>query len=589
MRKSLLSLVFLLFFTSPPGNSIAADQEKSPVRVLSDKTDFLIEVSRPRQIHDLLLGLDLIKEMQKISQIQEFQRTTNFRRFQQFLRYYEKELGLAYPELMSKLSDGGVALGLKFGQNASELVLAIQGNDARLSQEFVLRVQRIVDQEMQRQEINQQGEPFSYHGIHGFHLNKDFHIAVVDALVIVSNQAGALEKAIDLGLNKAGKSIASLPALGEARKLLPADLLGWFWVNMETVRKAPNTDALYKKPREFNLEIIAGPILDILTQVSFVTGGILTTPEGLTLTIRLPGGRNMIGPELVLHMPQDPKQSSSLPPLKASQVLYTDTSYFDFEKIWTERARIFPADIVKGLEKADQSTGRLPFLNLQLSKILTSLRPYHRTIVANQNRFGYEKRKPRNPLPAFAIALGLQEEPFGKTLESTLRAAAIFGSQIGLTLAEETYKDIRLVAYRFDETREVPQDTDNIRFNFSPCFCQVGNQFLLSSTTDLAHELIDQLKEENKGDPLPSRNCVRKTVYGPGIADYLGHFESGLVVQSILDQAISPEEAKKQVQIFLSLLRNQGTASVEFAYYPEKLLIDFVIRGKQSGPTFLQK
>ena len=583
-RCQLLGSLICLLLTVSSGLA-ETPPVSSPLRLLPAQTDLVLEIPNVRQVHDLVLGLDLVKELQKFATTREFLETTTYRRFQQLLRYYEKELGASYPDLVEKLTGGGIAIGLTFGNEPPQLLAVIQGKDEKLTQEFTTRALKILEQELQRQETKDRPEPFSYHGVAGVHVGKTVHVAVVGARILVANQPQVLEQSIDLALNKPGKSLADNPTLAEARRLLPSQLLAWAWLNMETVRKAPAAAAFYKTPREPFFTVTMGALLDVLGQVPFVAAGVFRTPEGITTTVRLPKGLECMGPDKALHLPLDAGQTVSRPLLKPHGVIYSDTSYFDYQRVWEDRGKLFPADAVTAMEKFNKTSAKLPFLNLQFSKVLTSLAPYSRTVLAFQPQVGYTKKKPRTALPAFAMVFELREVAFAKTLDSSLRAAALFGNQLGLKLAEETYHETTLVAYRFDEDKELRQDVNDIRFNFSPCFATVGNQYLVCSTIELAHELVDQLKAEAKAGvpPVTTKNSV--SFFAPGIADILGQYEDQLVTQTILDQAVSVADAKEQIKTFLQLLRKQGTMSLESTYLPRAVHFDLAIRARPADRT----
>ena len=86
-----------------------------------------------------------------------------------------------------------------------------------------------------------------------------------------------------------------------------------------------------------------------------------------------------------------------------------------------------------------------------------------------------------------ATCRGVHPAPF----EPLLRAAALFGgSQASLKMTEEKIQDCNLVGYRFPEDKPLKADVNDIRFNFSPCFVAVGNQFMVASRIQLGKELI---------------------------------------------------------------------------------------------------
>ena len=153
-------------------------------------------------------------------------------------------------------------------------------------------------------------------------------------------------------------------------------------------------------------------------------------------------------------MPRDAGQIGTKPLLQPKGVLYSDTNYLDLARIWEDRNKLFGKDAVKGLEDADKNTGRIPFVKIQLSKLLTEAGAYHRFVAVNQPKAGYA-RQPKTSIPAFAFVLEMRDPAaFTQSIDPVLRGAALFaGSQAGLKLVEEKVKDCNLVGYRFPEDR----------------------------------------------------------------------------------------------------------------------------------------
>jgi hypothetical protein len=152
-------------------------------------------------------------------------------------------------------------------------------------------------------------------------------------------------------------------------------------------------------------------------------------------------------------------------------------------------------------------------------------------------------------------------------MDTILRAGALLaGTQVKLKLKEEKHGDRTLVGYRFPEDVPLKGDTTDIRFNFSPCFVAVGNQFVASSTLELGHELIDILEKEEKdaGKALKASSIQR--VYSAGGAEYLKGFEDFFLTQTILSQAATPMSAKEQIEAFFDWVRRVGAINIEHVY-----------------------
>jgi hypothetical protein len=558
-----------------PGPRARAETPASPLRLVPDQADLLIQVHSPRQFTEGLLALEGVKEIEKLPFAQEFFRSTQYRRFQQLIAYYEKELGARWPELLDQLAGGGMVLAIKFGPNPAPALIIIQGTDADQVKKFSDLTLTVIEQELARQEARVRPEKGTYNGVPTLSIGKEFHLARAGSALIFSNKPQALHAALDLHTGKKKDTILGLASVKQASKLLPQKPLASLWVNMRTVQKSPQAKQLYKTPRDNPaVTVLFGSYLDILGRTPYVCAGLYPEQGGYLFTIRTPRGREGMGPEHVFHLPP-PGQPTSLPLLNPREVIYSESFYLDLAKLWTERKTLLTEQQAGALERFNNNSGRF-LAGVKMNKLLEWSGPYHRIVVVNQAKVGYN-RTPKTRIPAFAFVTQLREpERFHRAIGTVLRGAALLaGTQVKLTLVEEKHAGCDIVGYRFPEDGELKQDTNDIRFNFSPCFTRVGNQFILCSTLDLCRELIDLLQEEAK-KPIPETTTrTRSRFHAAGVAALLTDLEDQLITQTILNQAVPPDEAKEQVKAFLALLRHLGTVTLEGQFQDNEFHLDF--------------
>jgi hypothetical protein len=281
----------------------------------------------------------------------------------------------------------------------------------------------------------------------------------------------------------------------------------------------------------------------------------------------MPRGRDGMAPELAMHLPLDGSLGSR-PLLEPKGVVFSMSFYLDLAKFWEYRDKYLTAQQVQDLDAFEKNSGRF-LVGTRLSQLFAQAGAYHRLVVAAPSKGGY-KTEPKIAIPAFAYVVELREpEAFGKSMDTVLRAAALLaGTQFKLKLVEEKHGDRTIVGYRFPEDAPLPQDVNDLRFNFSPCFVRVGNQFVVSSTLELAHELIDLLDKEARdttarGSPSTT---ARIQLYAEGGVVLLKAFEEQLVTQAVLGQAVPIDDARQQVQALIGLVRRLGVLQIETRY-----------------------
>jgi hypothetical protein len=571
--RSAGGLALLVLLTAPAG----AAEPASPLRYVPAEADLVLEAASPKDIVETLYHLDTFQKVKEITAVREFLDSTQYRRFYRLVAYFEKELGAKWPELLDQLSGGGAALAVKFGPNPAPALLVVQAKDEAQAQKFKKLALDVIEQELARQEAKEKPVKDTYQDVETVSIGDEVHFALAGRTMLLANKRDVLTAALDLHAGKTTKSLADSASVADAKKLLPKGPMATLWINMEPVRKSPEFEAVYKTPRDPNLTVFFGGYIDVLSRTPFVAAGVYKEKDGYLTTIRMPRGRDGMGDDLVLHLPKE-GEAASRPLLEPKNVLYSDSFYLDLSRIWLDRDKLFGKDIAKALEEADKNSNKL-VSGLQLSKQLQQAGTYHRFVAVSQPKTGYKKQS-ATPIPAFAFVTELREpEEFGKAMETALRGAALLASQqIKMKLVEEKHNDIEIVGYRFPEDVAVPQDTNDIRFNFSPCFCRVGNQYVFCSTLELCRELIDILQQEQKDPPKGTAAKSHYKFYSDGLADAAKGFEDLLVVQALLDQGIPAEEARAQTKALLALLKQLGTLEVQATFTKDELHYD--IRAK---------
>lgn len=552
-----------------------AEAPPDPLRLVPDQADLMVRIDNPRQLVETYTTLDLFQQLYKFEAFQEYVDSTNVRRFNQLVAHFEKQLGAKWPEILDQAAGGGIVIAAKIGPQPAPAVLVVQSKDEAALKKLVHVALDVIEQELARQDIKERPEKSKYRDLDTVKIGNQFHAALAGSALVVSNNDKALHLALDLHLDKGKNSLANVASIGDARKLLPAQPLGWLWLNMETVHKAPQAKDIFTLPRnDAILTVLFGGLLDVAGRAPFLAAGLCRDDRSFVFSVRLPKGREGSAPALTTHIP--PADTvGTLPLLEPKGVVYSTSSYTDLGKFWDNREKLFNAQQVKAFEDADKNTGRLP-IRVQVSKVLTEVGPHQRFVVAHQPKFGY-KITPDQKLPAFGLVVDMREpEKFSKMMEGIIRAGAILGAaQFKLQLTEEKVGDLTLVGYRFPEdVKQIPME-NTLVYNFSPCFVAVGDQFVVASTMELGRELIDLVQKEGKNPPKKNPQASVSRVYSSGGADLLAAVEDQLFAQIILDRAIPPAEAKKQVKELVDFVRKLGSFDIEQAYNAQDFRYDF--------------
>ncbi|MBL8797672.1 MAG: DUF3352 domain-containing protein [Planctomycetia bacterium] len=553
---------------------LRAETTPDPLRLVPAQADIAIQLERPRALAETTLALDLVKQLQAFEPIREFYDSTNFRRFQQLLGYFEKELGAKWPDLLDRLAGGGIVLAAKFGEEPAPALLVMQSKDEAALKQFVKLVRGLLDQELPRDDAKQRLEVSSYQTIETLRIGQDFHAAVAGSALLLANRQKALHAALDCHLANGKQSLAGVEKINTARRQLPAERYGWLWLDLEHLRELPGYKQALAGDATDPLQLILfGGWLDLIRHAPYVTAALTPEGAGLSLSVRSPRGQAEMPAALsAMHLPA--ARDGSLPLLEPKGVLFSTSYVLDLAQFWEQRAKLLNAKQVQDLEEGEKQAAKV-LAGIKLGKILSQAGPHQRFVAVHQPKAGYQTQ-PGTNIPAIAFVQSMRD-PYGfaRSLETIIRAGVLASrGQTGLKLAEEKHGDLKLVGFRFPEDKPYEGDTNNLRFNFSPCFVAVGDQFVMASTIELGRELIGVLQQEAKAPAPRSPAASRLRFYAAGGADYLQSIEEQLLAATILDQALAPKEAQEQVRKLIDLVRRAGALSLDNTYEAKQFRFD---------------
>jgi hypothetical protein len=569
----------VLVFSALSAAGARGEAPPDPLRLVPADTDVLLVVPQPRQAIEMGLRLQAFEQARQLEPVAEFYKSNGYRRFRQLLAYFEKELGAKWPDLLDRLAGGGIAVGIHFAPDPAPALLVIQGKDEKTEKRFFDLALQVLEQ-ADEEEGKNKPQKKKYRDIETI-VGPEFQFAVAGSAIVVSNKEETLNRALDLYLDGSEKSLAKAASVHDAWKLLPADCLARLWLNMEAVRQRPEAKPFFTSPPGDPAQtVLFGGMLDVGRRSACLCAGLYRKDDDFTLTVRMPAGREGMAEFMSVHIPPMGKPGSRAL-IEPRNAIFSSSFHLDLPGFWEKRNQLLPPDAVKGLADADKNIGKfLP--GAKLGTLLPQAGAYHRFVVVQQDDFGYKKR-PKQPQPAFALVTELTDpEPFAKSMNTILRGAALAaGSRFKLKLIEEKHGDRQIVGYRASETAKVPDDPDGARFSFSPSFVLVGNQFVVSSTIELAHEIVDLLEKEAASEPkADSPASVRSRLYSRGGAAFARNFEEVLITQAVLNQALSHDDARRQVQALFAWIEKLGNIDTDSGYDERTWHHDFTIKLK---------
>ncbi len=564
--RLLRSGIVMLFGILLPAN--ASGQVPDPLRLVPQEGDAVVKLENPRVLYDTVYGHEAFQDLLKIDAVAAFFDTTAVRRLNQLVAFFEKELGHDRLDLLNKLAGGGAVLAARFEKK--QVLVVVQAKDEELLKKFVALARKVLQQELARQDGGDKLATATYRDIETWQLGKNVCAAQVGSALLFANQEAVLHQALDLNLNDGKDSLWNSPVLAAVKKDLPKEPLIWGTLNLEKITKiqdVKNTlDTLGIDPTTM---VIVGGVVDVIKRSPYLAAGLAREGQDLRLSVVMPRGREGMAPLASMLLPKDKR--GSLPMLQPPRVLSSTSYYLDLSKLWEDRHKIFKPEQAKALDKFEADTGKY-LKGIGLGTILQQAGKYQRVVITTPATSPY-KIKPTLTAGSFAVIMDMRDAVFAKSMGTILRGAALVGGfQYGVKMVEEKHAGQTLVTYYFPENGKFPGDDNDFRFNFSPCFTHVGNQFVISSTLELGKDLVDCLLKESQENP--SAATQRTHVYGTGVAANLRIAEDLLVTQAILSQALPAAGAKKLYDDLIHLVERLGQVNFETNYGTHEFRFD---------------
>ena len=587
------ALIVFLIGTGLPCWTLAAETP-DPLRLVPDVADLVVKVEQPRRIVDLVMGLAERPELAGFRGYRDAVNSTDLGRFQQMIAYVERDLGKPWPELVDHLAAGGIVFALKIDKQP-KVLFVVQGDDPALTAKFFARLKEVGDEDRARLGGKGTYTQDAYRGVEVWQAQQDLYAAVFDATIVYANQPQAIKAAIDLHLDASKKNIANVTAFQEARKLLPDQPLAWAWLNVEYLKQSPEAKTLFEFPANFfPIPLTFGGLINTLYRSPYLVAAVNETPSGVAASIRFPVGTAGLHNAVRGHAPP-PGEPGALPLLAPPGAIYANSYYLDFAQFWRTRKELLPSDQFPYAEQFDQ--GSAAFLaGTKFSELLERAGPRQRIVVTAPRQSPYTTQ-PATRYPNIAWVWQLRDPAgFEKPISNTLQTGAILaGFQAPMKKIEEQIGDAKLIGYQFLENEKNKARDNGILFNFSPCFARVKDQFIFSSSLELGRDLIPMLAKEAEeheagSDGTPAAqdsvqaDLVHSRFHFSGLTKYLTAIKKSLVTQNMLEQGNGPDEAEREVSLYLNLLDHLGAVELSTTATADRYRIELRVFNDKDGP-----
>lgn len=529
----------------------------------------VLDAAGARQVLDSLLSPAILGKVEESDGWQKYRKSAKGKGQQLFVSYLEKQFGCRWQEILKKLADGGLTLGV--GDGGAWVAISDAESEAFLAKahEILLSVGKSGAKKKGTESFVQD---YHYRGVDFWTLSggKEYH-AVLGKRFVVSNKLEAFKRVLDLRSGDATGSIAENPGYATAKKQAAGASKGATLVlspgALQALRlKGKNQGKPAKEPNPLAVLLLAG-YGERLGEADWLGLGLDAADGALDLRVAAETGSE---PAAAFAHPAEPGDGA-LPVLDVPRRLAGLSLYRDLGAFYAAKDELFP-ERTSGLILFENMMG-IYFSGRDLTdEVMAELDPHVRIVVAEQD-YDSERGVPAAKVPAFAVVFRMRNpEEFSPVAEEAWQK--VLGmvnftrgqkAQRGLIIDRLTHSDVRFTCASFSAAGEKDKGSLDTRFNFSPSIAYFGDHLILSSEERLTRDVIDALKAEEispGAGPLAGKTAVLE-LDGPGLASVVRNNREHFIRQNMVEKGHTRDQAEREIAVLPAILGALDSAKLE--------------------------
>jgi len=516
-----------------------------------------VELKRPQALLDLLTGEKMTCAVTGQALYKKQAMNPKFMEMVNVIRFIEISLDTNWRKALAQLTGGGITLAVC----PQDTVLAIvEAKD----EQMLIRAHELF-LSMARSDAQDKGQPdriasAEYLGVKGWTTNGQEAHAIVGKRLLIANRAQGLKTMVELRNGKQEGVLASQSMYKAALQATGTRAVGRVFVNMTPIKGIPDFAKLLAQDESNPLgALFFAGIIEALHGSTWLALGMDVEDNGLVLQAYVDGqGMNPTG-SAAFALPSQAGQGA-MPNLMVPRRIAALSFHRDLYRFYAAKDDLFP-----------ERTSQLIFFENMMGiffsgrdlteEVLKETHPEIRFVIAEQ---AYDPKAgiPQTQLPAFAAVLRLRDpEAFAEVVEEAWQKAVGLvnftrGQQAmpGLIIDRPLHEGTKLTLAYF--SRAGIEETENLhsRFNFRPSLVLPQDYLILSSTDQLARDLITATNQENQAstEPLAGAHSLAR-VDGAALAAILKNNYQTLVRQNMVNDGKSAAEAEATIDLFVAL------------------------------------
>jgi hypothetical protein len=615
--------------------AVAARAEiTDPARLLPDSCLVYAELRDPPRLLSTILDHPLRSQVEAMPQFLELRKNPEFQKLQIGLRFVEFKLQKLWRPALEGVTRGGITVGADpVSQGA---VLLVRAEDAAFLQQAR---DTLIELARGDSENGDQGDAIQKD--QGDAIQKETHrevdvyrigdiaVAVHDEWLIVTNQDQLGKAVLDRVLGDKVPSLADVEVFQAARKSaaeashgpvllnrdsdsdeaesdsLPAadepdqadGVTAWAWVHLAPLREHEQAKEFFRGHAEdFGGEMILGGVLAAVADAPYLTAKLQVAPTGVRLTAAVPAETSkLIENAAYFYGAEAAGQAPA--PVHVSGQIASVRAYRDLAELWLKGPDYFDERVNAEMARMESELSTLAGGRSFTEDFLGAIGPRIQFVIANQDYQAADVPTPVIKLPGFAAIITLRDpEKSGRLFKIAYQQVVGF---INIAAGQQGYPPLELNSMREGEASFVTatylredleryaeehavEGAARIQANFSPTASFVDEYFVLSSTRELAREVIEKLQAPaSSTEPAAADDFTLNTALAVDAAQLhaiLDQNREHLVNQNMLQEGHDQETAAREIGGLLTVLDWLQGASLGLARQDNTLQLTLEIR-----------
>lgn len=555
-------LVFVLTLTLAAfvSETSAAGQTLPPaIKWIPEDAVIVLEVTSPKALLEAFCN---DKATATITSLPLYKQQASKPQFQEFLNiisFIETTLGTDWRTALEKLTGAGITLAVC---PEDTVFLIIDAEDEQMLErfhEFFINVARSEAEKKGKYNIVKSKE---YQDLTAWTFDgKEAH-TIIGKRLVFANKSERLKDILQYRLKTQKASLAANPAYQAAKRTVGADAVAKVFVNLKPLMGVPQVAQIFSQQNENPLAALAfAGILEATRNSNWLALGLHIEDNTLVFRASVDSKKVAATSPAAFALPKK-RGEGVFPNLSVPRRIAALSFYRDLHQFYSAKDELFP-ERTSGLIFFENMMG-IFFSGRDLTEeVLAETKPEIRFVVAEQE-YDPSIGTPQIKLPAFAVILRLQNpEQFNEVAEEAWQKAVGLinftrGQQAmqGLIIDRPAHKGTKFTMAYFSTSGLDKKNNLEQRFNIRPALALPGEYLILSSTDDLAQDLIDSLNREMQQKVKPiAKTHSHVEIDTAQLTSILKANRDILVRSDMVKKGSTQEEAEAGIDMLITAVR----------------------------------